>query len=205
MWRDSGENLQLFLNGLSQLTDSGLNALGELTVVFVQVPQKTGQWFWKTRDYKTTNSSWYLHVYTRTELGGQPINTGITTYLVIALFIHAFRCLIIAGLSEDEPNAKNMAKLKLAELNHSGFSLMLCREIRRGVGDTGVAADPFQVGWAAAAGDSGSWVAWAGACGTVQGWSSPWRPAGWRTPRTDTEAPPLHRQLMKRWKTKNWQ
>lgn len=43
MWRDSGENLQLFLNGLSQLTDSGLNALRELTVVFVQVPQKTGQ------------------------------------------------------------------------------------------------------------------------------------------------------------------
>lgn len=43
MWRDSSENLQLFLDGLSQLTDSGLNAVGELTVVFVQVPQKTGQ------------------------------------------------------------------------------------------------------------------------------------------------------------------
>lgn len=43
MWRDSGENLQLFLDGLSQLTDSGLNAVRELAVVFVQVPQKTGQ------------------------------------------------------------------------------------------------------------------------------------------------------------------
>lgn len=53
-----------------------------------------------------------------TELGGQPINTGITTYLSIALFTHAFICHIIAGLSEDEPNAKNMAKLKPAELNH---------------------------------------------------------------------------------------
>lgn len=49
-----------------------------------------------------------------------------------------------------------MSKLKLAELNHSGFSLMLCRKIGRCVGDTGVAADPFQAGWAAAAGDSGS-------------------------------------------------
>lgn len=76
--------------------------------------------------------------------------------MAIALFIHAFRCLIIAGLSEDEQNAKNMAKLMLAELNHSGFSLMLRMQIRRGVGDTGVAADPFQAGWAAAAGDSGS-------------------------------------------------
>lgn len=45
MWRDSDENLQLFLDGLSQLTDSGLNAVRELTVVFVQVPQKTGQRF----------------------------------------------------------------------------------------------------------------------------------------------------------------
>lgn len=72
------------------------------------------------------------------------------------MFVHAFRCRIIVGPSEDEPNAKNMAKLKLAELNHSGFSLMLRRKIRRGVGDTGVAADPFQAGWAAAAGDSGS-------------------------------------------------
>lgn len=43
MWRDTDINLQLFLDGLSELTDFALNAVRELTVVFVQVPQKTGQ------------------------------------------------------------------------------------------------------------------------------------------------------------------
>lgn len=51
MQRDTDKNLQFFLDGLSELTDSGLNAVRELTVVFVQVPQKTGQWLWKIRDY----------------------------------------------------------------------------------------------------------------------------------------------------------
>lgn len=42
-------NLQLLLNGLSELTDSGLDAVRKLTVVFVQVPQKTWQWLCKIR------------------------------------------------------------------------------------------------------------------------------------------------------------
>lgn len=46
------KNLELFLDGLSELSDSALNAVRELTVVFVQVPQQTGQWLWKIRDYK---------------------------------------------------------------------------------------------------------------------------------------------------------
>lgn len=44
MQRDTDKNLQFFLDGLSELTDCGLNVVRELTVVFVQVPQKTGQW-----------------------------------------------------------------------------------------------------------------------------------------------------------------
>lgn len=36
-------NLELLLDGLSELIDTGLNAVRELTVVFVQVPKKTGQ------------------------------------------------------------------------------------------------------------------------------------------------------------------
>lgn len=44
MQRDNDRYHELFLDGLSELTDSGLNAVRELTVVFVQVPQKTGQW-----------------------------------------------------------------------------------------------------------------------------------------------------------------
>ncbi len=42
MKKDNNINLELLLNGLSELTDSGLDAVRELTVVFVQVPQKTG-------------------------------------------------------------------------------------------------------------------------------------------------------------------
>lgn len=40
---DTVKNLEFFLNRLSEMADSGLNAVRELTVVFVQVPQKTGQ------------------------------------------------------------------------------------------------------------------------------------------------------------------
>lgn len=47
--KDTDINLQLLLNGLSELTDSGLDAVRKLTVVFVQVPQKTGQWLCKIR------------------------------------------------------------------------------------------------------------------------------------------------------------
>lgn len=43
MKKDTSINLELLLDGLSELTNSGLDAVGELTVVFVQVPQKTGQ------------------------------------------------------------------------------------------------------------------------------------------------------------------
>lgn len=39
MKKDTNINLELLLDGLSQLTDSGLDAVRELTVVFVQVPQ----------------------------------------------------------------------------------------------------------------------------------------------------------------------
>lgn len=41
--KDTDVNLELLLDGLSELTDSGLDAVRELSVVFVQVPKKTGQ------------------------------------------------------------------------------------------------------------------------------------------------------------------
>lgn len=39
----SGTNLQLLLDGLPELTDPALDAVRELSVVFVKVPQETGQ------------------------------------------------------------------------------------------------------------------------------------------------------------------
>lgn len=46
---DVSMDLELLLDGLSELPDPGLDAVRKLTVVFVQVPQQAGQRFCVTR------------------------------------------------------------------------------------------------------------------------------------------------------------